>query len=467
MLDTPLLLEQPLSPVSSTSTAEVTAGHDISTVNRTLDVSFVFDEGTLDFDSKHWIRVSLLDQNTTSRTLRSMFYPYCGDEAFVLWDNGVVGYVGFENRAMANLAVEKMDAFIPCGQAQALRVTHVPTEKVMAAKSNAFSQKSFFSLLHSDCPATCIAQMIESHRQPCYCAIELVEEVKQMPQSLLPRVSEALSKLKRCTFPLEQFCEALVKHLLRQIVEEDSVDSKANCGTLLGELFKIGLLPGDPFKLASSIMQRGVSSVSQVDSICAIAHACTALPFPMSKAEFWAIVGQMSLDASEPLRSALRQNMRRFHHNTELLSPNQFAEPKKAPSVLKANKLVPSFTDMRLRTLYVSHLPPTLPQQTFFDFLKACGEVTKVRVCRGKMYATLFAFVEMASVEGALAALRLDRMNLHGCNIRVQMARNPIQDSQADDALIDSNGIAARRCLFGNSGSTLADAAVLSCEKSC
>ncbi|KEG15123.1 putative RNA-binding protein [Trypanosoma grayi] len=462
MLDTHASPERPVSPVSSASTAEVTAGHDVSTINRTLDASSIHDDGILmDFGSKHWIRVTQLDPNTTGKALRCMFYPYGGDEAFVLWEEGVMGYVGFENRCMADLAVEKMDAFIPCRQSQALCVAHVSLEEVLFAKSAAplWGQKGLTSLLYSGCPAHFIAQAIESHRQPCQCAAEVVEEVRRAPRSMMSRVLAAVAKLRQNWVSLEEFREALVRHLLRQIVEDEPTDPKANCGTLLGELFVMGFLTGDPFHLASRILQRGVHSTVQIDSVCAIAHACASMPVPISKASFWALVGQASLQVADPLRADLRAHLRQFQHSTELFSPAPSVTPKNDLSLNRTNKSRHLLPESKSRTVYVSHLPPLLPQETFMNLFMMCGTVSKVRMCRGNGYATLFAFVEMSTPDEAKATLRLCRMNLMGCNIRVQIARNPIQDAQAEDALVEPNSAIIHGCLFGQNGGTLADAA--------
>nr|CCC94705.1 putative RNA-binding protein [Trypanosoma congolense IL3000] len=457
MLSSNFSPERPVSPISSASSAEVTAGHDASTINRTLDLSLMYDDGALmDFDSKHWIRVSRLDPNTTSKTLRHMFYPYGGDEAFVVWDNAVVGFVGFDNHFMAELAVEKMDAFIPCRHAQALCVCRASMDEVVAARNSvSCGQASITSLLYSDCPVRCIIQVIEAHRQPSYCAMEFVEEVKRSSCSLFSRISETLVQLKAQSPVYEEFREALVRSLLQSIVDEEQTDTKANCGALLGELFASGFLPGDPFQLASRILQRGVRSVAQVDNICAIAHACASLPLPMSKASFWALVGQMSLQAADPFKAALRAHVRRFHHSTEVFSPT----PASNASATKIDKPMASFPDLKMRTVYISHLPASLPQRTFMEMLNSCGSVNKVRVCRGKGYATLFAFVEMADSEGVVAALRLGKSNIFGHNIRLQMARNPIQDSQPEDAVINADGSVACDCLFGRRGGLLGDVA--------
>ncbi|PWV19690.1 hypothetical protein C3747_9g235 [Trypanosoma cruzi] len=460
MFDADASPERPVSPVSSASTAEVTAGHDVSTINRTLDGSFIHDDGHLmEYGSKHWIRVTQLDPNTTSKSLKYMFYPYGGDEAFVLWDNGVVGYVGFENKYMADLGVEKMDAFIPCRQTQALCVTRVTLEDVLIAKSTAYSQKGLVPLLYSDCPVHFITQFIELHRQPCCCAAELVEEIRRAPRPVLSRVLSALTELRSNWIYLEEFREALVKQLLRHIVKDDSTELGANCGTFLGELFVMGLLTGDPFYLASRILQRGVHCTSQIDSICRIAHVCASMPFPISKASFWALVGQMTMNVSDPLRAALRGHMRQFQQSMELFPSVQSVIPKNSWSFAKENNGSRLSSDSKSRTLYISHLPPLLPQQTLMELLSMCGVVNKVRVCRGSGYTTLFAFVEMSTAREARATLRLNRMNLLGCSIRVQIARNSIQDTQSEDAIVNTDGTVKRGCLFSQHGRSLAVAA--------
>ncbi|RNF08743.1 putative RNA-binding protein [Trypanosoma rangeli] len=463
---------RPVSPVSSASTAEFTAGHDISTFNRTLDASSIHDDGHLvEGGSKHWIRVTHLDPTTTSKSLEYMFYPHGGDEAFVLWENGVVGYVGFENKYMADLGVEKMDAFIPCRQTQALRVTRVSLEEVSIARNVACfsSQKGLTPMLYSDCPVQFIAKYIEMHRQPSYCAAELVKEVARAPRSVFARVLAVLTELKSSWISLEEFRETLARQLLQNILKEDSTDVGANCGTLLGELYVMGLLTGDPFFLASRLLQCGVQSIHQVDSICSIAHACAPMPFPISKASFWALVGHVTQEAADHLRTALRGHLRQFKQSMELLSPRTFVAPKNSWLLTNehnsnSNNASRLLSESKSRTLYMSHLPPMLPQQTLMELLSVCGAVNKIRICRGSGYTTLFAFVEMATAEEARAALRLNRTSLLGCSIRVQIARNSIQDTQTEDAVIDADGAPKRGCLFGQHGGALA-AAVEAGEK--
>ncbi|RNF14159.1 putative RNA-binding protein [Trypanosoma conorhini] len=455
---------RPVSPVSSTSTEEVTAGHDISTINRTLDVSSIQDDCHLmECGSKHWIRVTQLDPTTTSKSLEYMFYPYGGDEAFVLWDNGVVGYVGFENKYMADLGVEKMDAFIPCRQTHALRVTRVSLEEVLLAKNAVCfpCQKGLTPLLYSDCPVHFIAKYIELHRQPCYCAAELVEEVTRATRTVFARILGALTELKPIWISLEEFRDTLARQLLCTIAKEGSADVGANCGALLGELHVMGLLTGDPFLLASGLLQRGVRCSTKVDNVCGIAHACASMPFSISRASFWALVGQMSLEVDEHLRTVLRGHLRQFKQRMELFSPITSAAPKTTWSLTKehnnsSNDASRLLSESKSRTLYISHLPPLLPQQTLMELLSACGVVNKVRICRGSGYTTLFAFVEMATAEEARAAMRLNRTSLLGCNIRVQIARNPIQDTQAEDGVIDADGASKRDCLFSQHGGSLA-----------
>lgn len=472
MFDTGASPVRLVSPVSTASSAEVTAGHDISTINRTLDISFVHDDSHLmDCGLKHWIRVTQLSPTTTSKSLKLMFYPYGGDEAFVFWDNGVVGYVGFENKYMADLGVEKMNAFIPCGQTQALCVSRVTLDEVIFAKSAAplCGQKSLTSLLYSDCPVKLVTQFFVTHREPFSCISELVEEVKRgLPQVVITRTLSALVGLKRSWVFFEEFRESLLVELLRQIVNEDLTSFGANCGTFLGNLFLFGFLTGDPFSLASSVLQGGVHSASQVDNICAIAHVCASMPLPIAKASFWALVGQLSVTCVfDTVRAALRGHMRKFQHNTELLSSVSPSTPKNSWSQAKGGDVVSKSSSLgsRSRTLYISHLSPLMPQQAFMELLSLCGTVNKVRVCRGSAHTTLFAFVEMSTAEEAKAVMRLSRMNFFGSSISVQLARNPIQDSQAEDAAVDVGCTAKHGCLFGHRGGLLADAAI-SCGKS-
>lgn len=114
--------------------------------------------------------------------------------------------------------------------------------------------------------------------------------------------------------------------------------------------------------------------------------------------------------------------------------------------------------DPRLRTVYISHLPPNLPQDKFMELLSSCGVVNKVRICAGKGYTTLFSFVEMGTCAGANQMLKLSGLIFLGYSIRVLMARNPIQDDLSEDAEILVSGVVRRPCQFGRSDAPLIDA---------
>lgn len=63
----------------------------------------------------------------------------------------------------------------------------------------------------------------------------------------------------------------------------------------------------------------------------------------------------------------------------------------------------------------------------------------------------------MQTQQGAKACMRFNGINLFGYNVRVQTARNPIQDVTADDAVYSSSGVVVQPCLFGISDAPLVD----------
>lgn len=63
----------------------------------------------------------------------------------------------------------------------------------------------------------------------------------------------------------------------------------------------------------------------------------------------------------------------------------------------------------------------------------------------------------MQTQQGAKACMRFNGINLSGYNVRVQAARNPIQDVTTDDAIYSSSSVVVQPCLFGVSDGLLID----------
>lgn len=117
---------------------------------------------------------------------------------------------------------------------------------------------------------------------------------------------------------------------------------------------------------------------------------------------------------------------------------------------------VPHDEDEKYRTVYISHLPPSLCQRNFMHLLTQCGPVQKVRICAGKGYATLFSFVQMQTAHGANELIKLSGANYFNFILRVQIAKNPIQDELPEDAQVNPmTGEISRPCLFGDSSASL------------
>lgn len=406
----------------------------------------------------HWVRVINLDCTTNDTSLRKLFYPYGGDEAFIAWPEGqLVGYVGFEMRDMAISAAAKLDAFIPCRQTQALGVTLVSLEEVLLARSRTAgttSKKSFASLLYSNYPERILAMAIE-RVPPAVAAEEVTQEVKHASPSMLVRIVTSVVALSSTWIHLAVFHEALLKKLLRCVLEasEHSSVHAVNCGRAVGHLFVLGVIREDPFPLATRLLQRGVRNVSQVDGICSLAHVCHVLPFPMTKAAFWALVGQTASKADWALHTALIGHLHQLKW-----SPQQQLDSASYPStkgIFSAPITNFSQDDAKQCTVYISRLHPQLQQCTLGELLRCAGPINKVRVCAGTGYNTLFAFVEMQTVDGARAALRLNDTQLMGYAVRVQPARNPIQDVLEEDAAPSRGSSNGRPCRFGLSSAPL------------
>lgn len=463
-----ICLGRSLSSVSSESSAEGTAGNDFS--------SFIFDDIRDDAASAskercpHWLRVDHLSLNTTDVELNALFYPYGADEALTRWENGaIVGFVGFETADMAALASSKMNAFIPRRQSQALVVRQVSLEEAVAARNQA--PKSFLSVLYSDCSPRVVSAALKCNKSIAAVAGEVATEVARASPFILQRIIAVLSDLTSLWPDMPTFSEELLKELLRSVLAagEANVAHATNCGAIIGHLFLLDMITGDPFYLASRLLQRGGSSLPQVEGVCTLAHTCFAMAsFDMSKAAFWAQVADVTTKVSSPeVAHTLRSHLRCYSRSIMTAVPTHRGEV--SGGLAATGPILPSATaavehraslharqeEVKRRTVYVSHLPGALPQCKLMQLLSAAGPVSKIRICAGSGYSTLFAFVEMQTVTGAQNTTRMNGMDLMGFFVRVQTARNAIQDALREDARVDANGVVKQPCLFGMSDAPL------------
>ncbi|KMS94494.1 hypothetical protein BVRB_020850, partial [Beta vulgaris subsp. vulgaris] len=84
--------------------------------------------------------------------------------------------------------------------------------------------------------------------------------------------------------------------------------------------------------------------------------------------------------------------------------------------------------DRLLRTIYVGNLSPSVLTEHVIGFLAPIGAaIINIKMCPGGGSATAHAFVEFGSVRHAQMALSLSGTELHGRNVKVGMAENPIQ----------------------------------------
>ncbi|KAG5501386.1 hypothetical protein JKF63_03199 [Porcisia hertigi] len=461
---------------SSASTSEDTAGNDVS--------SFLFDDCRDDTFStksrcKHWLSVGHLSFTTTDADLKSLFYPYGADEAFTVWEGATMtGFVGFDSPEMAELAAQKMNAFIPRRQSQALAVHAVTLEAVSQALSKI--PKSLLAVLYSECAPQGVSCMIRRSKSPVAVAGDVAVEVTRASPVILRRLVTALSDLSAQWLGFSAFKEELLKSLLRLLLEtsEQNTPQAINCGLVAGSLFQMGMITGDPYSLAIHLLQKSEHRFVQLEGICALAHTCALLPdYHISRASFWAQVADATEKVKDPeVHQALLGHLRRYAKtssnaattpNSSLLSSTQsppvispvLCPPatavRQAPPLRRLPALRPRQDEMKRRTLYVSHLPSLLPQSMLHALLTSAGPVNKVRVCAGNSHSTLFAFVEMRTLEGAQRAMRLNGLMMMGATIRVQIARSPVQDVLKEDARFDTYGDLVQPCLFGMSQTPL------------
>ncbi|KAG5475786.1 hypothetical protein CUR178_03499 [Leishmania enriettii] len=461
---------------SSASTAEATAGNDVS--------SFLFDDYRDDAfcvksRCRHWLSVGHLSLTTTDAELKSLFYPYGADEAFTAWEGAsMTGFVGFDSPEMAELAAQKMHAFIPRRQSQALKVRSVTLEEVSQARSK--GPKSLVAVLYSECATQGISVVIRRSKSPVAMARDVAMEVARASPIVLQRLMAAFSDLSSQWFGFAAFSEELLKSLLGSLLEVSEMNAAQaiNCGTMVGNLFQMNMITGDPYYLAARLLQRAGHRLAQLEGVCALAHTCALLhDCHMSRASFWAQVADTATKVTDQETSdALLDHLRRYRKTsayaaaaaTSSLSssappPSVFSTLPCTPPTAARQQTVPQRAcpqhlrqdEMKRRTVYVSHLPGLLPQSMLLELLNAAGPVNKVRICAGTGYCTLFAFVEMRTLEGAQRVMCMNGLQLMGFAIRVQTARNAVQDVLKEDARFDASGALIQPCLFGMSQAPL------------
>ncbi|CAM45321.1 conserved hypothetical protein [Leishmania braziliensis MHOM/BR/75/M2904] len=462
---------------SSASTAEATAGNDVS--------SFLFDDYRDDgfstnLSCKHWVSVGHLSLTTTDAELKSLFYPYGADEAFTVWEGTtMMGFVGFDSPEMAELAAQKMHDFVPRRQSQALAVRAVRLEEVLRARTK--GPISLLAVLYSECATQGISAVIRRSNSPVAVARDVAVEVARASPAVLQRLVAAFSDLSPQWFGFTSFSEELLKSLLGSLLEVDEMNTAQaiNCGAVVGILFQMNMIIGDPYYLASRLLQRAGQSLVQLEGICTLAHTCALLPgYHVSRASFWDQVADIAAKVADPVANrALRGYLRRYTqtnaHAAITAIPGSLSSSAPSPLVFSTmpcpsatvgrSQVVrqrtppqyPCQDQMRCRTIYISHLPGLLPQSMLLELLTAAGPVNKVRICTGAGYSTLFAFVEMRTAEGAHRAMCMNGLQLMGYTIRVETARNAVQDVIEKDAQFDANGAVIQPCLFGMSQAPL------------
>ncbi|CCW71135.1 unnamed protein product [Phytomonas sp. Hart1] len=460
------------SASSSVSIEETTPGNDAS-----FYLSQNFNDSLEDeLQSKAWVQVLGLESGTTNARLKKMFYPYGADEAFICTENcHVVGFVGFELSDMAEIAIDKMNGFIPCLQSHLLSVSLASLERVIAAwlksrETHAISSRLFAKLSFAIDPTDSLVASIEvkSNNQGVYAVVdEIMGDLKQASPSTREKILACLLELPMGWVKFVEFRSILLRKLLHCILaSHDLVAMQAsNSGAVLGGLFKAKKFPGDPFLLAVRLLKSGITNSAQADGICAIAHVCHGFPPSQSEASFWSYLGRMVADVgpNAPVGRALLGHLRHLKRNPKVaitlphpLTPlfGTIDSAKSSPLTNKLNKTegqsIPlDIKEQTNKTLYISCLPPTMPQNVLMNLLMRAGPVNKVRVCSGRDSGALFAFVEISTVEGELQALQyLKNVSIMGSWIHVQPARNSIQDKQDDDAIYKDN-VLIRPCMFG------------------
>lgn len=458
---------RPPSPNSSISTADRTAGHDISTSTPfrpfgALDESkeeenFCF----LEEKPSEWLRILNLDSHTTGKMLLDMFFPHGANDAFVVVDQSNskrTGFVFFGNVTMAQLAREKMDNFVPCRQSQSLRIHFASMLEVKEAKDAIQNQKASqkhhirltqFAELSSSTPQQ-VALFIQQHASPSNLADEICFETDKGMEKI-KKYAVALSLVSLSWGLRPQLQVILVRNLISQIMQETTSAEKCEgSGTLLGELFVAGFVNGDPNDLALKLV-RGVSRGCQMVAVCNLVTVASSLPFSETRGIFWSKVKELSVchDISDVRAVCLQKVSKKpLTGLSPLAAPfiyNPVWVPPSEPSPLTKHRA----EEARVRTVYVSRLSPTVPKQAFYDILSSCGDVNKVRVCADPGYATLYGFVEMSSIEAAQRLILKDRMELCGSQLRLQIAKSPIQDVDASDAIDTPTGLRLRPCQYG------------------
>eukprot|EP00796_Vickermania_ingenoplastis_P008769 gene8769-6170_t len=343
-------------------------------------------------------------------------------------------------------------------------------------------------------------------------ARELSEEVLHADQHILSRITDALMAMDPQWPSLGEFGAELLQRLHLSLIETNCSFQSTSCGVVIANLYLRGIISGDPFRFATNFLQRIGLRVPHVEGICMLAHICGSMDFKVSKASFWAVVREIACNTEDvAISKALLNHLQRYlrhcsHADVVLPPPSRLclsgaasraasapsavsgmssalgtpAKPSAVSSALGASALLsgtppatgsptpsasPTFStgvwsashgaavsaqeDAKQRTVYISHLPPSLPQNMFMALLTRCGPVNKVRICAGKGYATLFSFVEMGTIAGAQEVTKLSGVNFLGFSIRVQTAKNPIQDDLKEDAELTPGGELKQRCLFG------------------
>lgn len=103
------------------------------------------------------------------------------------------------------------------------------------------------------------------------------------------------------------------------------------------------------------------------------------------------------------------------------------------------------------RTVYVAGVDREVNEQTVLNFFSQCGEITNYRFCMGQPYK--FAFIEFATHEGALAAIKCTGSVLGSCTLKISFSKSAIQQTGPNKPLpltVEQQEMVSRTVHIGN-----------------
>lgn len=465
-------MDRSLSPASSISSAERTAGHDTSChlQNGTRLNDSTDDEAlqmSLMDTSLFWARVSKLDSNTTSSALRDIFYHHGANEAFVAGHtdgkNRRIGFVSFDYVETRSLAIEKVSNFIPLRQSCPLLVREVTPADVLEelAQTKRASHNVPQSIVGK--PLTIsdmldltlvtpqnIAHAIQVLDNPEQTACQIFEEVRGATRQRLVRIVAALNAVVEF-WPHKQQLRAMLfrSSIAGTISTHESQATARNFGSFLGLLFAGGFLIGDPLELIIRLLG-GVVCQKQIEAICDVADECQHLPGNKQGLAMALSCLATNHEAHDVRQASARRLLSLAEKSTK--SDRSIVEKQRNVARDETNLSKRKIDETKKRTVYLSRLSPHIPRAALLAYCSSFGLVNKVRVCEDRSCTLLYAFVEMDNPVSVSLMLAVERHTLCDTIIRVQPARAPIQDSVPSDALIRPNFKRLKNCTFGSAG---------------